>query len=221
MQTATLQFVKQCSVTETELGLRERKRRATHRSIQHAALKLTAERGFDRVTVEEISREADVSPRTFFNYFETKEAALLGDLPGELSGELLERFVSGGPTGEFFVDFGEMVAGRLDMISVDREVHRLRHCVLRDNPDLLMTHVASLKTLETKLVDAVQRRLEHDRDAGKPSTVADAPLLGAVAFAAVRSAWMRWARDESEQQSVGALIRAATADVPRIVAAHQ
>ena len=62
-----------------ELGLRERKRLATRREIQRAVLTLCAQRSIDKVTIDEISRFAEISPRTFFNYFASKDSALVGD----------------------------------------------------------------------------------------------------------------------------------------------
>ena len=59
------------------IGLRERRKRATRVSLSWAAIRLTVERGYDKVRVEDIAEAAGVSPRTFNNYFASKAEAIV------------------------------------------------------------------------------------------------------------------------------------------------
>jgi len=70
-------------------GLRERKKAATRRAISDIATRLFEERGFEQVTVAEIAAAAEVSIKTIFNYFGTKEE-LFFDREEELLGLMLE-----------------------------------------------------------------------------------------------------------------------------------
>ena len=61
---------------DTDDGLRGRKRRQTRAALSLAAIRLCIERGWDAVTVDDIAAAANVSPRTFRNYFSTRAEAV-------------------------------------------------------------------------------------------------------------------------------------------------
>lgn len=73
------------------MGLRERKRRATRDAIERAAIALVSERGYDNVTVAQICELSSVSQGTFFNYFRTKDAAIVGIGEYDLDADSVRR----------------------------------------------------------------------------------------------------------------------------------
>src|SRR5580698_2733735 len=58
-------------------GLRERKKLRTRETIAATAIRMFLDAGFDQVSITDIAREADVSRRTLFAYFPTKEDLVL------------------------------------------------------------------------------------------------------------------------------------------------
>jgi AcrR family transcriptional regulator len=176
-------------------GLRERKRVATRQTIQSAVLRLALDRGVEHVTVEDISREADISPRTFFNYFVSKEAAMTGDSPALLEEDGIAQFVAGGPTGDLLRDLGELVATAAETASESRETMLLRRDLHTRYPHLFALRLAGMKAFEDELAGIIESRLLHD----DPSLADDphalrsrARFIALVAFAALRHAWMSW-----------------------------
>jgi len=80
------------------VGLRERKKARTREALEEAALDLFSRHGFDHTTVEEIADVCEVSPRTFFRYYPTKEAVLFAD--GDLRRERLLSVIAHRPADE-------------------------------------------------------------------------------------------------------------------------
>ncbi|MFC5745947.1 TetR family transcriptional regulator [Actinomadura rugatobispora] len=79
-------------------GLRERKKRRTREALGSAALRLFAERGYEETTIADIAAAADVSPRTFFSYFPSKEDVVFAEVDDRLE-EVADRLARR-PLGE-------------------------------------------------------------------------------------------------------------------------
>ncbi|MBT2381796.1 TetR family transcriptional regulator [Streptomyces sp. CB00316] len=74
---------------DSDLPLRERKKQRTRRALADTALELFSERGFDRVTLEELTARAEIGRSTFFRYYGAKE-----DVAMAAEGELWDAYTT-------------------------------------------------------------------------------------------------------------------------------
>lgn len=180
-------------------GRRERKKAATRRALQEAALRLVAERGFDNVTVEDIADGADVSKRTFFNYFASKEQAVLGRDPATTDSvrrALRERPAAESPLRSLHAVLGQVAAD----YAGSRSDWLARRRLIRSEPRLLAASMADWIELERILVEAMSDRLGLD-----PERDLLPALVVSAAISAVRVATLR-SRSGSGDASLPALI---------------
>src|ERR1700730_9325068 len=133
-------------LTETDgarPGLRERKKQQTREKIAQVALQLFAERGYDHTTLAEIAEAADVSPRTIFAYFESKEDILFCDEP--VLYERLERTLPERPPGATTVD---ALRQFVSSMSGADESTKLRKRIIGANKGLRLSERARTAPLE-------------------------------------------------------------------------
>lgn len=167
---------------EPVLGLRERKRLETHRALATTAVRLVAERGLDQVTVEDISAAAGVSPRTFFNYFASKEDAVViahAD-NAERSRRIIERFLA--IPKEVSAPRALVAALKEDFAHIDenREEWLGRMKAIHENPTLHSRAVAMNHDTIAPTIEAIAQRVGVDSKADLYPTLLLSTLGGAV-----------------------------------------
>ncbi|MGN6198141.1 TetR/AcrR family transcriptional regulator [Humibacter sp.] len=132
--------------------LRERKKHQTRQAIHEAALDLVDQNGLDGTTIEQICQHADVSPRTFFNYYPSKAAAALGLPETAISEAVVEQFRAA--TGDLVPALchlvGEPADARLD--------HRRMKQVIKHRPELVPAFSQWMATVREQFVQLAEER---------------------------------------------------------------
>ncbi|WFR67419.1 TetR/AcrR family transcriptional regulator [Curtobacterium flaccumfaciens] len=201
-----------------EMGLRDRKRIETRRRIAEAARSLALEQDIDHTTIEQIAARAEVSPRTFFNYFESKEDAVLGHTELDLTPETLEAHlaaVAGEPAAQAVVDLAFLVFG--SSFGDEHERHARKEVIVRF-PQLMRRQVSRMTTVAEAMTGAVRTILERDPAWGPEAATAQAAemLLG-MCMTGLRSS----ARHEgSEPDEVRARVVATIRDTAARISAE-
>jgi AcrR family transcriptional regulator len=135
-------------------GLRERKKQQTRETIVRVALELFAERGYDETTLAEIAEAADVSPRTIFSYFDSKEEILFCEESSSL--EEVKAALEQRPEGTTTVDAIRNLLA--DMPSPDNDA-KLRKQVINSSPSLQLKMRARVAELEPVLAASFAKDL--------------------------------------------------------------
>jgi AcrR family transcriptional regulator len=151
----------------TKLGLRERKKQQTRETIARVALELFAERGYDETTLADIAEAADVSPRTIFAYYESKEDILFCEEGAFI--DRLEQMLEERPPGTTTID---AMRGFFASIEPPDEEARLRKKVVTGSTALEMRMRARHGQLEPMLVNSIARDLGAGPDDMRPLLIA-------------------------------------------------
>lgn len=165
-------------------GLREEKKARTRAELRRAALALALERGPSAVTVPDICAAAGVSPRTFFNYFDSKEESLFAWDPWlsrEVAARLVRRPAQENPLTALRRSMQEALPG---LGSSDDWPARRQ--LLQTHPDLAARLAQHLHNMEDLLAGALTERLALPPRSLYPQ------LAAGVAVSALRASIVAW-----------------------------
>jgi AcrR family transcriptional regulator len=176
-------------------GLRERKKRATRQALGAAAMRLAIERGLENVLIEDIAAAADVSPRTFSNYFASKYEAICAlalDRSAAIGEALRER-----PAGESLWDAVRQavleVYARGSMAPDPELIAGIR--LVTSSPVLRGEYLKALALMQYELAGALTDRAGGPAASAEAATAAEPLFLrgfAAAVTAVVQAATERW-----------------------------
>jgi AcrR family transcriptional regulator len=152
-----------------EPGLRERKKQRTRETIARAAHELFAERGYHTTTLPDIAEAADVSTRTIFSYFPSKEDILFSDFP--VMKEALAQALAERPEGQDALETVRQFILSLHGAEKSDLDEELRLCVESD--ETLRNHLrARIAQLEELIAPAIAKDLNSPANDVRPQVVA-------------------------------------------------
>jgi AcrR family transcriptional regulator len=179
----------------------------TRLDLALAAFELAKEHGLANVRVPQIAAATGVSPRTFNNYFASKEAAIAW--PATLRGSRLAASLADRPADEPLAD--ALAEAAASMYEQD-EIDGLPAGWLRDfrtlvatEPSLHGEYLKAANTVETALAGAIARRIGADEGQLEPQ------VLAAVVAGSERAAVLYWARQASTSSTLVDVVRSAVA----------
>lgn len=183
-------------------GLRSRKARRTRDGIASEALRLFLDRGFEKTTVEAIAEAAQVSRRTFFHYFSSKEAILeaVDDDVHEAFRTSLTNAGRLAPLGAVEAALTELIGryGSDEAIALDRLMHSTEALRARKHANYGRQEKALLEALVEIWPDPARRSALR--------------MVAMASIGALRVATERW-RDDPAAHSLTALLKQAFADL--------
>lgn len=175
----------------SDTGLRERKKAQTRLALEDAALELFATKGFDATTVDEIAAACDVSRRTFFRYYASKEEVFSGEHEDEETAVF--EFISARPASEpALTSLRAAVVAMADDLGADRERLLAKMRIIQQTPSLESTALQHSSEMVDRIVEALVARSEGEP---APDDVFRMRLVTQAAIGALRAAIERWAAD--------------------------
>jgi AcrR family transcriptional regulator len=176
------------------LGRREQKKNRTREDLVAAATRLFATRGFDETTTEDIAEAADVSQRTFFRHFPSKEAVLYGDMD-DLRVRVREA-LDGRPAREpALIAVREAILTLADDHEDHKQVRLLQARLAASYPSVSAYSRAVVQAAwEKEIIEALAERLGVDAVADpRPEIIAGA------AMSALRASIRRWVQSRGHE----------------------
>jgi AcrR family transcriptional regulator len=162
-------------------GLRERKKLQTRAAIVDAALDLFERKGFEATTVEDIAAAADVSPRTFFRYFESKQDVVM--VKNQEEGEGLAVALTQRPPDEPPVEaLRNTITAQVASLESDDVMQREMR-VMMGNPDLRAMALDHFHEHSDELARALAGRMRLPGDALVPRVLAG--VVGTALWAVI------------------------------------